>query len=120
MALLYLKLYGYYTEKFMLNSKERSNLRSLAQSIEPVAQLGKSSVNEDDGSFTETFINSLSEALEARELIKVTVLKNAAFSAKELGDDLAKELNAEIVATIGHKIILYRFSNKKGIKHIEF
>ena len=66
------------------------------------------------------FVNSLSEALEARELIKITVLKNAAFSAKEIADDLANELNAEVVATIGHKIVLYRFSNKKGIKHIEF
>ena len=104
----------------MLNSKERSNLRGIAQNIEPVAQLGRTSVNEDDGSFTASFVNSLSEALEARELIKNKEKKNAAFSAKEIADDLANELNAEVVATIGHKIVLYRFSNKKGIKHIEF
>lgn len=104
----------------MLNSKQRSNLRSLASTLEPVCQLGKISVGEDDGIFTESFLTTVSEALEARELIKITVLKNAAFTAKEIGDDLAKEVGAECVATIGHKIILYKFSHKKGVKHIEF
>lgn len=104
----------------MLNSKQRSNLRSLAASVEPIFQLGKTSVNEDDGTFTQTFLTSVNDALEARELVKITVLKNAAFTAKELGDDLAEELNAECVATIGHKIILYRYSKKKNVKHIEF
>lgn len=104
----------------MLNSKQRSNLRSLASTLEPVCQLGKVSVGEDDGVFSQSFLSSVNDALEARELIKITVLKNAAFTAKEIGDDLAREVNAECVATIGHKIILYRFSNKKGIKHVEF
>ncbi|MBP5193113.1 MAG: YhbY family RNA-binding protein [Clostridia bacterium] len=104
----------------MLNSKQRSNLRAAASALEPIFQLGKSSVNEEDGTFTDTFLQSVSEALEARELIKITVLKNAAFSAKEMGDDLAREVGAECVATIGHKIILYRYSQKKNVKHIEF
>lgn len=104
----------------MFNSKQRSNLRSIASTIEPIAQLGKTSVNEDDGSFSQTFLQMIDEALEARELIKITVLKNAAFTAREIGDDLAKELRAECVATIGHKIILYRFSHKKGVKHVEY
>ncbi len=104
----------------MLNSKERSNLRSLAQKIEPIAQIGKTSVSEEDGTFSESFLKSIDEALTARELVKISVLKNAAFTAKEIGDDLAEELSAEIVACIGHKIILYRYSNKKGIKHIEY
>jgi len=103
-----------------MTSKERSNLRSLASTLEPIAQLGKISVGEDDGVFTQTFLNTVDEALEARELIKITVLKNAAFTAREIGDDLAKELNAVCVATIGHKIILYRYSHKKGVKHVEF
>ena len=102
-----------------MNSKQRSNLRGIASTMEPVFQLGKSSVDEDSGEFTEAFLSSVNDALEARELIKLTVLKNAAFSARELGDDLAERLSAECVATIGHKIILYRYSNKKNIKHIE-
>ena len=65
-------------------------------------------------------IAGLSSALEARELIKVTVLKNAEDEAKYLADDLAAELNAEVVCTIGHKIVLYRRSLKDGVKHIEF
>ena len=104
----------------MFNSKQRSNLRGIASTIDPIAQLGKASVNEDDGTFTENFLNMLDEALESRELIKITVLKNAAFTAKEVAEGLAKDLRAECVATIGHKIILYRYSHKKGVKHIEY
>ncbi len=104
----------------MLNSKQRSNLRSLAADLEPICQVGRTSVNEEDGTFTQTFLDGVSLALDARELVKLTVLKNAAFTAAELGDDLAAELGAECVATIGHKIILYRYSNKKGVKHVEF
>ena len=62
-------------ENIMFNSKQRSNLRGIASTIDPIAQLGKASVNEDDGTFTENFLNMLDEALEARELIKITVLK---------------------------------------------
>ena len=104
----------------MLNSKQRSNLRSIATNIEPVFQVGKTSIDEDTGEFLLTFIQSVDDALTARELIKLTVLKNAALSARELGDDLAREVGAECVATIGHKIILYRYSEKKNIKHLEF
>ena len=96
-----------------MTTKERSKLRSLAQTIEPIGQIGK-------GGISDTMIAGLSSALEARELIKVTVLKNAEDEAKYLADDLAAELNAEVVCTIGHKIVLYRRSLKDGVKHIEF
>ena len=87
--------------------------RSLAQTIEPIGQIGK-------GGISDNMVAGLSSALEARELIKVTVLKNAEDEAKYLADDLAAELNAEVVCTIGHKIVLYRRSLKDGVKHIEF
>ncbi|CDE18554.1 putative RNA-binding protein YhbY family [Acidiphilium sp. CAG:727] len=96
-----------------MTTKERSKLRSLAQTIEPIGQIGK-------GGISDNMIAGLSSALEARELIKVTVLKNAEDEAKYLADDLAAELNAEVVCTIGHKIVLYRRSLKDGVKHIEF
>lgn len=96
-----------------MTTKQRSKLRSLAQTIEPIAQIGK-------GGISDNMIAGLSSALEARELIKVTVLKNAEDEAKYLADDLAAELNAEVVCTIGHKIVLYRRSLKDGVKHIEF
>lgn len=96
-----------------MTTKQRSKLRSLAQIIEPIGQIGK-------GGISDNMIAGLSSALEARELIKVTVLKNAEDEAKYLADDLAAELNAEVVCTIGHKIVLYRRSLKDGVKHIEF
>ena len=96
-----------------MTTKQRSKLRSLAQTIEPIGQIGK-------GGISDNMVAGLSSALEARELIKVTVLKNAEDEAKYLADDLAAELNAEVVCTIGHKIVLYRYSEKEGIKHIKF
>lgn len=95
-----------------MNTKERSRLRSIAQTIEPIGQIGK-------GSVSENMLKGLSDALDARELIKLTVLKNSDDEARFLADDIAAELNAEVVCTIGHKIVLYRRSDK-NIKHIEF
>lgn len=97
----------------MFTSKQRSNLRSLAQTIEPIGQIGK-------GGISDNMIESFSQALESREMIKITVLNNSEEEAKWVADDLAEALGAEVVCTIGHKVVLYRKSNKKGIKHIEF
>lgn len=97
----------------MFTSKQRSTLRSLAQTIDPIGQIGK-------GGVSENMIESFSQALESRELIKITVLNNSDEEAKYVAQDLASALNAEVVCTIGHKVVLYRKSNKKGIKHIEF
>ena len=95
-----------------MNTKERSKLRSIAQTIEPIGQIGK-------GGASENMLKGLSDALDARELIKLTVLKNSDDEARFLADDIAAELNAEVVCTIGRKIVLYRRSDK-NIKHIEF
>ena len=97
----------------MFTSKQRSNLRSLAQTIEPIGQVGK-------GGISDNMIESFSQALESRELIKITVLNNSEEEASWVANDLAEALGAEVVCTIGHKVVLYRKSNKKGIKHIEF
>lgn len=95
-----------------MNTKERSKLRSIAQTVESIGQIGK-------GGVSENMLKGLSDALDARELIKLTVLKNSDDEARFLADDIAAELNAEVVCTIGHKIVLYRRSDK-NIKHIEF
>lgn len=95
-----------------MNTKERSKLRSIAQTIEPIGQIGK-------GGVSENMLKGLSDALDARELIKLTVLKNSDDEARFLADDIAAELNAEVVCTIGRKIVLYRRSDK-NIMHIEF
>ena len=95
-----------------MTSKERSNLRSLASALEPVGQVGKNGVGEN-------MLRSFSDALEARELIKLTVLENSEKTPKETGAELAAALQAEFVAAIGKKVILYRRS-KRDIKHIKY
>ena len=90
-----------------MTTKQRSKLRSLAQTLEPIGQIGK-------GGISDNMLTGLSSALDARELIKITVLKNAEDDARFLADDLADALDAEVVCTIGHKIVLYRRSLKYG------
>ncbi len=97
----------------MLNSKQRANLRSLAQSIEPVTQLGKGGVND-------AFIEGLDKAIEKRELIKVTVLENSGEEPKEIGFEIAEKLNAEFVCATGRKLVFYRRSLNEKCHHIEF
>ena len=97
----------------MFTSKQRAHLKSLASTIKPVMQVGKEGIGEN-------LINSLSEALEARELIKITLLPTAGEDGENLAANLAELLGAEVVAVIGRKAILYRRSSKKNIEHIEF
>lgn len=97
----------------MLTSKERSALSALAQKIEPIFQIGKNGV-------TDVLKKELSDALEARELIKISIQRNAELDAKSVLNELARELNAEPVSCVGFRIVLYRESSRNNIKHIEF
>ncbi len=96
-----------------MTSKQRSHLKSIAANLDPISQIGKGGVNEN-------MVKSLSDALEARELIKVNVLTNAEEDARSLAAELVIALRAECVAVIGRKVILYRRSSRKDFKHIEF
>lgn len=96
-----------------MTTKQRSKLRSLAQNIEPVGQVGK-------GGLSENMISGLSDALEKRELVKITVLNNAEDDISNIAAELAEKLGAEVVCVIGHKVVLYRLSHKENVKHIEF
>lgn len=96
-----------------MTSKQRSHLKSIAANLDPVSQVGKGGINDN-------MIKSLSDALEARELIKINVLTNAEEDARSLAAELALALRAECVAVIGRKVILYRRSLRKDFKHIEF
>lgn len=95
----------------MFTSKQRSILRSIAQTEDTIGQIGK-------GGISENMVNSFSDALDKREIIKVTVLNNNDDDKNALAIELAEKLNGEVVAVIGHKIIIYRYSNKKGVKHL--
>ena len=92
----------------MITSKERAYLRGLANDIPAIMQIGKGGVGEN-------LIKTVSDALEARELIKLTVLENSMESPKEVANALAEATSADVVGVVGRKIILYRESvnNKK-------
>lgn len=92
----------------MLSGKEKRYLRSLANPLEPVVQVGKSSV-------TDSVLFSLNETLEARELVKVKVLKNCLDEVSEVAEELAAQSHAELVQIIGHNVVLYRRHPKKPI-----
>ena len=94
-----------------MTSKQRSALRAMASEIEVIGQIGK-------GGVTESVVESVKKALDARELIKLSVLKNADDTPEYYAGELAAALDAEIVCVIGKKIVLYRVSEKKGVKHI--
>jgi RNA-binding protein len=97
----------------MLNSKQRANLRSLAQTIVPVTQVGKYGVND-------ALIESLEKTIAKRELIKVTVLENSGLEVKETGFEIAEALGAEFVCATGRKLVFYKRSNNPDVDHIEF
>ena len=97
----------------MINSKQRAHLRSLAQTIEPVTQVGKMGV-------TESFLDNLNNAIEKRELVKVTVLANSGAEVKSVGEEIARRLPAEFVAATGKKLVFYRRSMDEKVNHIEF
>ncbi len=90
----------------MLNSKQRAMLRSMASQMDSIMQVGKSGITED-------LIISVGNALEARELIKMTVLETAPLDVNETAAQLAEATSAEVVATLGRRLILYRESKKK-------
>lgn len=94
----------------MLTSKQRAYLRSLAANEQTIMQIGK-------GGMSENLIKTVSDALEARELIKLSVLENCDWSAKEAASELADATFSDVVGVIGRKIILYRESTTK--KRIE-
>ena len=97
---------------FYVNEQTEKSFKSLAANLQPVGQFGK-------GGMSENMLRSFSDALEARELIKINVLTNAEEDARSLGDELAARLSAECVAVIGRKVILYRRSSRKEFEHIQ-
>lgn len=89
-----------------MTSKQRAYLRSLAHSLEPIFQVGKSSV-------TPEITEAVAEALEARELIKISVLKNCFDDPRAIAEVLAERTRSEVVQVVGKKITLYKASKNK-------
>ncbi len=87
----------------MITSKQRAKLKGMATSLNAIIQVGK-------GGITENLVKTVDDALEARELIKLTVLENSEYTARETADELAVAVGADVVGVIGRKVILYRES----------
>ena len=97
----------------MLNSRQRAQLRSMANDYEPILQIGKSGIGENT-------VKQVNDALEARELIKIRVLETCPQSSREAADLIATETNSEVVRVIGSRFILYRESkDNKTIKLVK-
>ncbi len=97
----------YESDVYIMTSKQRAYLRSLANTIEPIFQIGKSGISEN-------LINQLNDAINARELIKISTLETAPADARELGEEIAIATNSILVQTIGNKITLYRPKKKNS------
>lgn len=87
----------------MLTSKQRAQLRGIANSYETIVQIGKGGINDQ-------IIKQIDDALTARELIKLRVLETAPISAREAADETAQKAGADVVQVIGTRFILYRES----------
>lgn len=88
-----------------MTSKQRAYLRGLSNRIEAIFQIGKNGINDN-------LIKQLDDALEARELIKITVLETAPDSAKSLSFEISEKTNSIVVQVIGNKITLFRQKKK--------
>lgn len=92
-----------------MTSKERAELKSQAMVLDSIFQIGKASL-------TPQLTDAVRDALDARELIKVSVLKNCADDPKELVNLIAERTGSEVVQVIGKKIVLYKKNIEKEEK----
>ena len=89
----------------MLSGKQRATLRSAASKIDAIFQIGKGGVGD-------AAVKSIGDALEARELVKITVLDNTDIDLRQTADELAARTGSEVVSVIGRRIILFRVSSR--------
>jgi RNA-binding protein len=94
-----------------MTSKQRSYLKGLAMNIDPIFQIGKSGL-------TPEITNAVIEALEARELIKITVLKNCMDDGSNIAQVLSERTHSEIVQVIGRRMVLYKQAKEDAKRKI--
>lgn len=90
-----------------MTSKDRAYLRGIANSMDAIFQVGKAGI-------TDNLVKQIDDALEARELIKITVLETAPEFANETSEKLAQSTNSTVVQVVGKKITLYRKNEKES------
>lgn len=89
----------------MITSKQRAYLRSIAQNLQPIFQIGKNGVNDNQ-------IEQLKNALEVREIIKITMLDTTPADKHSIANEIAEKIGAEIVQIIGKKLTIYKRSEE--------
>lgn len=94
----------------MITSKQRAKLRAMGHDLDAIFQIGKIGI-------TDETCKQIANALEARELIKVRVLENSGYTAKEAASILAEQIECDVVSCVGTRFVLYKESKKK--KRIE-
>lgn len=94
-----------------MTSKQRAYLKSLASKLDPIYRIGKSSISPE-------ITQGISEALEARELVKISVLNNCGDDPKEIADVISQRTRSQVVQVIGNKIVLYRQAKDKKKRKI--
>ena len=92
----------------MLTSKQRAVLRGMANSMDTIFQVGK-------GGISDTLVAQTDDALRARELIKLRVLENSSYTAREAAEQLAEQTGSDVVQVIGSRFVLYRRNPKKPV-----
>ena len=95
-----------------MTSKQRAYLRSLASQTDTIFQIGK-------GGISDEMCKQISNALDARELIKLRVLDNAEYLPREAAEEIAEAVGAEVVTVIGTKFVLFRVSSREKNRKID-
>ncbi|WP_337405036.1 YhbY family RNA-binding protein [Porcipelethomonas sp.] len=96
----------------MLNSKQRALLRGIASNYETIFQIGK-------GGISETLISQVNDALRKRELIKLRVLDNSMYTAREAAEEIASKTGADVVQVIGSRFVLFKRNHKEPVIEIK-
>ena len=92
----------------MITPKQRAELKGLANSLEPVFQIGKGGVNDAQ-------VNQIDDYSRVHELIKIKVLDNSLYTSREAANEIAEKINADVVQVIGSKAILYKRNEKDPV-----
>lgn len=96
----------------MLNSKQRATLRGMAGTMDTIFQIGKGGINE-------ALIAQVIDALRKRELIKLRVLDNSAYTSREAAEEIAEKTGADVVQVIGSRFVLFKRNPKEPVINIK-
>lgn len=95
----------------MITTKQRAELKKIAQNLKPVLNIGKDNLNDNT-------IVEIDNYLNKNELMKIKILQNSTENSKDIMEFICSRLNAEPVLAIGKVVIVYRYSNNKNVKHV--